>query len=690
MKAVKASETINVPFKLLVDSEDNVNKDEVITPEIEKEYGETILANNGLLQNLVVTFENGVYPVVGGRKRRAGLAWLVAQGIAPFDEDYPVPVMVVAKADAKLASLAENVSRRLMHPAKLFRGIKELADEGRTFAFIAKTFNTSIAKVKGMLKLTAVSPKLFDLFENDKITVEEMQVLILADTHAEQEEAFEAFRGYWNRRPDQLRNLIVKQERNVQTDPHVKFVTLQAYEEAGGLVRRDLFADQDAGYILDSNLLHQLERKKLESVVADVKAEGWQWVEISVTGDEARQLERIAHVDRAPTDEEAAYIDALVADATAAEDACNKAAEDDEIDGETYEALEARRDDLRDRIARAKAVLRTYAPELVAMTGAFVGVGRDGELHIERGLVRREDRVAVAKQRGDDSEVKRLTKEATATERATQKGPHSDALTRRLSAHHSIALQAEIAANPEAAFVIALEKLAGGHFFRGASESVLNMSVTEQRHQLERDASDLKETAAAKALEATEQQWKAKLPSSRKELMSALFQLSLDDRMALFAFLTAVGINGVVQSEKHASRLEGVADVVGVDMTKWWKATATTYLSYVSLAQIGEVLKEAVSKEAAAEVVTMKKRDAVKHAEKLLANTGWLPKMMRRKVVVEPAKSAKPTAAPKKSTAAPKAPTKAAPSKTPAKKVTKANDGKTAKPRKPAAKTTSR
>ncbi|MGR9603206.1 hypothetical protein ACU80P_22535 [Pandoraea sputorum] len=99
--------------------------------------------------------------------------------------------------------------------------------------------------------------------------------------------------------------------------------------------------------------------------------------------------------------------------------------------------------------------------------------------------------------------------------------------------------------------------------------------------------------------------------------------------------------------------------------------------------------------QAAAEIAVMKKRDAVKHAEKLLADTGWLPKMMRAKnaaEVVKPTKPGKPAAAPKKGTNARKATTKpaqpkTAPVKTAVKKPTKPNGGTAAKP---ATKTTSR
>ena len=61
----------------------------------------------------------------------------------------------------------------------------------------------------------------------------------------------------------------------------VKFVTLKAYEEAGGMVRRDLFSKGDDGvFIADPGLLDRLVRTKLEETAAAVPREGWKWVEI--------------------------------------------------------------------------------------------------------------------------------------------------------------------------------------------------------------------------------------------------------------------------------------------------------------------------------------------------------------------------------------------------------------------------
>jgi len=62
----------------------------------------------------------------------------------------------------------------------------------------------------------------------------------------------------------------------------VRFVGLDAYEAAGGGIRRDLFAQDDGGvYVTDTTLLETLVRQKLDEHAATVKAEGWAWVDVT-------------------------------------------------------------------------------------------------------------------------------------------------------------------------------------------------------------------------------------------------------------------------------------------------------------------------------------------------------------------------------------------------------------------------
>jgi ParB family chromosome partitioning protein len=79
----------------------------------------------------------------------------------------------------------------------------------------------------------------------------------------------------WNQRPEQLRQLLTRGEIEADRDPVAKYVTLKAYEKAGGTLRRDLFCDDDKkAYLLDAPLLEQLATEKLDRRAKQVLADG--------------------------------------------------------------------------------------------------------------------------------------------------------------------------------------------------------------------------------------------------------------------------------------------------------------------------------------------------------------------------------------------------------------------------------
>ena len=66
-------------------------------------------------------------------------------------------------------------------------------------------------------------------------------------------------------------------------DPVAKYVTVKAYEKAGGGLRRDLFSDDDKkAYLLDAPLLEKLATEKLQKKAKQTIAEGWKWVDVRV------------------------------------------------------------------------------------------------------------------------------------------------------------------------------------------------------------------------------------------------------------------------------------------------------------------------------------------------------------------------------------------------------------------------
>ena len=80
--------------------------------------------------------------------------------------------------------------------------------------------------------------------------------------------------------PDNIRDALTEDEITA-TNRQVKFVTLKAYEKAGGAVApRPVRKDDDGVFILDIVLLDSLVAKKLEKTAAAIRKEGWKWVEV--------------------------------------------------------------------------------------------------------------------------------------------------------------------------------------------------------------------------------------------------------------------------------------------------------------------------------------------------------------------------------------------------------------------------
>ena len=64
------------------------------------------------------------------------------------------------------------------------------------------------------------------------------------------------------------------------SDRRVQFVGAEAYEQAGGVILRDLFVEDHGGYYTDSQLLDRLVLEKLEAAGEAVSREGWKWVAV--------------------------------------------------------------------------------------------------------------------------------------------------------------------------------------------------------------------------------------------------------------------------------------------------------------------------------------------------------------------------------------------------------------------------
>jgi ParB family transcriptional regulator, chromosome partitioning protein len=142
------------------------------------------------------------------------------------------------------------------------------------------------------------------------------------DDHAAQERVWKDAPPWMLERAGEIRRVLTEGE-IAATDRRVRFVTLKAYEKAGGTVGRDLFSDgEDGVFIEDVAKLDQLAAAKLEKAAAKIRKEGWKWVEVHpvFSYDEAPSFDRVYEETLPLSEAEAAELAALEAEADASYD----------------------------------------------------------------------------------------------------------------------------------------------------------------------------------------------------------------------------------------------------------------------------------------------------------------------------------------------------------------------------------
>lgn len=123
------------------------------------------------------------------------------------------------------------------------------------------------------------------------------------------------------------------------------------------------------------------------------------------------------------------------------------------------------------------------------------------------------------------------------------------------------------------------------------------------------------------------------LPADVQDLWDALLGFTQKQLMRLLAHCAALALDAVVRpgagsspSLKHA---ESLSQAVSLDMAAHWQPTAVNYLGQVTKAVIVEAVRQGVSEEAAAQLADLKKPAMAEAAERLLADKGWLPTVLR-------------------------------------------------------------
>ena len=614
------TETTSIPLNKLVAWDGNVRK----TAGADTALAELAasIAAHGLLQSLVVRKgKRGTYAVVAGGRRLAALNSLAESG--QIATDHAVSCSVIADdADATEISLAENAIREQMHPADQFEAFRDLVDKGVPIADIAARFGVTDKVVEKRLRLARVSPVIIAAYRSGKLDLEQVMAFAISDDHKAQDKVFKALRNVGDN-PRSIRRALTEGEIPA-SHKAVKFVTLKAYEKAGGQVRRDLFAQDDEGvFILDQELLQTLAIAKLEKTAAGLRKEGWKWVEIRLEQDHAEwsNCTRM-HPEPEPLPPKLAKdLAALEQEHDTLEAAWDAS---DDPDAEYPERLR----DISDRIDEINEGREdVWPPETLAIAGAVVRIGYDGKASIDRGYVLPADRPQKAAQ---TRTVTTTNDDGTVTEAEIEDSfTLSASLIESLTLQRTAAISAELINRPDIALAALVHTLAAQLFLDSASGN-----TCLEIFAMSRSLRNVEGAKASDAMTSAGESWGARIPGSPDALWTWCLEQDQQVLLDLLAFCMARSVNAVRTKKDsaddhrfaHADRL---ADTLKLDMSVWFTPTAENYFARVSKTGILEALREAKGDIAPAWNKARKGELAV-IAERQLAGTGWLPALLRR------------------------------------------------------------
>ena len=616
------------------------------------------IAAHGLLKNLLVrptgpdAGDSARHEVVAGGRRLAALQALADDGaVAP---DHPVPCHVITDDDnAAELSLVENTVRAAMHPADQVEAFAKLARDGGTVSEIAARFGVSERTVEQRLRLGNAAPELLDAYRAGEMGLQCLQAFCVTTDAKLQLAVWEELKAqHYGPSVWQIRRLLTE-GRMPATSALSRFVGAAAYESAGGVLTRDLFAEEDDSgtWFDDPALLRKLALDRLETAAEELRTK-WSWAEarVEVEWSDTARFARIRPKPGEPTAEETKEVERL----TARREALTELDGDDwteEAEAE-FDRIEARLEEIQHTVA-GRAVFRRKDME---MAGVIVTIADDGALHAIQGLVRPEDFAAAAgpaegqsadlNGTGDetsdtgngDSNARRPQDDRIQPPALSRPDPVPDpaAAARRatgigiglgddLRAIRTSLIKAHLAQDFSAAFDLCVFQMARAVFRTGYQPHALDISVVETRDRPPIRGNDEHFAEAARG-EALLELNRSVLPldwldhENDGEAFQALRDLSPGQKESLFAACVARTVNGQLAFEPSARpELEATVARLDIDFAGLYRPDAALFWSRLNKARILEIASNTLGPDWAAARAKSKKAQIVSSVARAFA-----------------------------------------------------------------------
>ena len=583
------------------------------------------IAAHGLLENLVARplgpGQDGTdrYAVIAGGRRLSALTDLAREDVLAGDHPVPCRIIDNGAADNEL-SLAENVIRVAMHPADQVQAFGALAHDGATVADIAARFGVSERIVEQRLRLGNAAPELLDAYRADEIDLEVLKAFAVTADRERQMAAWEQVKeqGY---RPSgwQIKRMLTE-DRVPATSITARFVGVETYEAAGGVVDRDLFADEDERgiWLADPALLDKLATDRLRAA-ADELATRWKWAEarLDIDWSDLARFGRVQPQPAQPTPVEKAEAERL----QVRHDELVNMDEDqwtEELVAEG-DTIETRLDEI-DAAVEARAV---YRPEDIAIAGCIVTIGRDGNLQLVQGLVRPEDMPARdtgdASATGHDGDpghehgVSGIGTPAIAAPAMPPARPDQETEARKeagvgigladdLRAIRTTLVKAHLAEDFGAAFDLMLFQMGRAVFTPGCHDHALDIAIREtpDRPPLRANDDAFADVSPGEAMLAD----RSSLPfdwltmEDESEAFTSMRALSHQHKKRLFAACVARTVKGQLAFEHNARpELEATVARLDIDFSEHVRPNAEMFWSRVRKDHMLAVARETLGAE---------------------------------------------------------------------------------------------
>ena len=209
--------------------------------------------------------------------------------------------------------------------------------------------------------------------------------------------------------------------------------------------------------------------------------------------------------------------------------------------------------------------------------------------------------------------------------------PLSDRLVADLTAHRTAALRDALAGDPDAALLAVIHALVAKTFYPMAgAASCLDIRLASA--SLGRHAEGIEDGAVCRRIGERHAAWAGQLPDQPGALWAFLVGLDGDSRLSLMAHCAGLTVDAVRHWEQRPVALaqaDALAAMVNLDMAACWTPTVRSYLGRVTKARILETVTEGVSAEVAERLTDLKKSDMAQAAQEALAQSGWLPPLLR-------------------------------------------------------------